>query len=82
MWVTLPDDMDTRDLLALAQDKGVQFLYRRDLLLQRRQAQLPATKLCDRERSRDRRGIRTLGDIIAKRRLRLVRPAVWQTDGL
>lgn len=78
IWVTLPDDMDTRDLLALAQDRGVQFLPGAIFYFAgTRHNCLRLSFATETERVIDA-GIRTLGEIIAKRRLRLVRPGAWQ----
>lgn len=78
IWVTLPDDMDTRDLLAVAQDRGVQFLpgalfYFAGV----RHNSMRLSFATETEAVIDA-GIRTLGEIIAKRRMRLIRPDAWQ----
>lgn len=78
IWVTLPDDMDTRDLLALAQDKGVQFLPGAIFYFTGVTHNSMRLSFATENEAVIDAGIRTLGDIIAKRRLRLVRPAVWQ----
>ena len=78
MWVTLPDDMDTRDLLALAQDKGVQFLPGEIFYFTGVTHNCLRLSFATENETVIDAGIRTLGDIIAKRRLRLIRPALWQ----
>lgn len=78
MWVTLPDDMDTRDLLALAQDQGVQFLPGAIFYFTGVKHNCMRLSFATENEGVIDAGIRTLGQIIAKRRLRLIRPAVWQ----
>ena len=78
IWVTLPDDMDTRDLLAVAQDRGVQFLPGAIFYFTGAQHNSLRLSFATETESVIDAGIRTLGEIIAKRRLRLIRPEAWQ----
>lgn len=78
MWVTLPDDMDTRDLLALAQDRGVQFLPGAIFYFSGSKHNCMRLSFATENEAVIDAGIRTLGEIIAKRRLRLIRPAACQ----
>ena len=78
IWVTLPDDMDTRDLLAIAQDRGVQFLPGAIFYFTGARHNSLRLSFATEPESVIDGGIRTLGEIIAKRRLRLVRPEAWQ----
>lgn len=78
MWVTLPDEMDTQDLLALAQDKGVQFLPGAIFYFAGLKHNCMRLSFATENETAIDAGVKILGEIIAKRRLRLIRPGAWQ----
>jgi 2-aminoadipate transaminase len=78
IWVTLPDDMDTRDLLTLAQDRGVLFLPGALFYFVGETHNSLRLSFATETEAAINEGIKTLGEIITKRRLRLVRPDAWQ----
>lgn len=78
IWVTLPEDIDTQELLNMAQDRGVQFLpgaafYFRSAT----QNSMRLSFATENELAIDN-GIKALGEILARRRPRLVRMEHWQ----
>jgi GntR family transcriptional regulator/MocR family aminotransferase len=78
IWVTLPDEMNTQDLLALAQDKGVQFLPGAIFYFAAPKHNCMRLSFATESEGVIDAGIQILGEIIAKRRLRLIRPGAWQ----
>jgi 2-aminoadipate transaminase len=77
MWVTLPGDFDTEELLPLAQDRGVQFLPGAAFYFRSATANSMRLSFATEAEPAIAAGIRTLGEVISKRRPRLLNLGAW-----
>lgn len=74
MWVTLPGDFDTEELLSAAQDRGVQFLPGGVFYFRSAAGSSMRLSFATENEQAITSGIRTLGEILSKRRPRTLRP--------
>lgn len=77
MWVTLPPDLNTQQLLNAAQERGVQFLPGAAFYFRSATNNSMRLSFATENEQTIEAGVRALGEIIAKRRPRLVQIGDW-----
>ncbi len=78
MWITLPADLDTQELLNMAQQRGVQFLPGAAFYFRSATNNSMRLSFATANEQAIEAGIRVLGELISNRRPRLVRIGQWQ----
>jgi 2-aminoadipate transaminase len=80
MWVTLPGDCDTEELLTAAQERGVQFVPGSAFYFRSASANSMRLSFATENEQSITHGIKTLGEIISKRRPRVSPPVQWMSE--
>jgi 2-aminoadipate transaminase len=80
MWVTLPGDWDTEELLATAQEGGVQFVPGSAFYFRSASTNSMRLSFATENEQAITHGIKTLGEIISKRRARAPQVGHWMPE--
>jgi 2-aminoadipate transaminase len=80
IWVTLPGDWDTEELLTSAQERGVQFVPGAAFYFRSASANSMRLSFAIENEQAIAHGIRTLGDIISRGRARSAHAGRWSDE--